>query len=84
MSKEDITYLVTIGNIPHYKCLDFTELSSHALGNKGKKVYCKYLCYAFRFLYKVEYENVKFIYAPTYSYNEVMQILKLAGIVESE
>jgi hypothetical protein len=28
VSKEDITYCVTIGNIPHCTCLDFTKMSS--------------------------------------------------------
>ena len=34
VSKEDITYRVAIGNIPHCTGLDFTKMSSHALGKK--------------------------------------------------
>ena len=33
--KHDITYHVTIGDIPHCTCLDFTKMSLHALGKKG-------------------------------------------------
>ena len=47
-------------------------------------MYCKHLYYVFRFLYKVDYESDKFIYAPTYTYNEVMQLLELISIIECE
>lgn len=57
-------------------------MPSQALGNKGK--YYKHLYYVFRFLYKVEYDNNKFNNAPTYTYNRVMQLLEMAGVVESE
>ena len=71
VSKKIITYRITIGDIPHCTCLDFTKMSSQALGKKGKWVYCKHLYYVFRFLCKVDYESDKFIHAPTYTYNEV-------------
>ena len=47
-------------------------------------MYCKHLHYVFGFLYKVDYESDKFIHAPTYTYNEVMRLLELVGIVECE
>ena len=34
VSKEDITYRITIGNIPHCTCPYFTTMSSHALRKK--------------------------------------------------
>ena len=71
VSKEDITYHVEIGDIPHRTCSDFKKMSSHALGKKGKWVYCKHLYYVFKFLCKVDYESHRFIHAPTYIYNEV-------------
>jgi len=73
ISKEDNTYCVTIGDIPHCTCFDFNKMSSQYLGNKEKWVYCKHLYYVFRFLCKVNYDSDKFIYTPTYSYNEVMR-----------
>lgn len=57
VSKEDSAYCVTVGNILHCTCLDFTEMPSHALGKKGKWVYYKHLCYVFRFMFKVDYET---------------------------
>jgi hypothetical protein len=47
------------------KIINYTKMSSHALGKKGKWLYCKHLCYVFRFLCKVDYESDKFIHAPT-------------------
>jgi hypothetical protein len=80
--KEDITYRVTIGDMPHCTCFDFTKMSSQSLEKKEKLMYCKHLYYVFRFLYKVDYDSVKFIHAPTYFYNKVMWLLELAGVVE--
>ena len=57
VSKEDITYCITIGDIPHCMCPNFTKMSSQALGKKWKLVYCKHLQYVFRFLCKVNYES---------------------------
>jgi hypothetical protein len=84
VSKVDVTYRITIGDIPHCTCPDFTKMSSQALGKKGKLMYCKHLYYVFRFLSKVDSESDKFIHAPTYTYNEVMRLLELAGVVECE
>jgi hypothetical protein len=84
VSKEDITYHVTIGDMLHCTCPDFTKMSSQSLEKKGKWMYCKHFYYVFRFLCKVDYDSDKFIRAPTYFYNEVMRILELAGVVERE
>jgi hypothetical protein len=84
VSKVDIAYRITIGDIPHCTCPDFTKMSSQALGKKKKLMYCKQLHYLFRFLSKADYEIDMFIHAPTYMYNEVMCLLELAGVVECE
>ena len=84
VSNDDIKYCVTIADMPHCTCPEFTKISSQSLGKKGKWVYCKHLYYVFRFLCKVDYGSDKFIHAPTYSYNEVMRLLELAGVVECE
>ena len=36
----------------------------------------------FNFLYKVDYKSVKFIHVLMYTYNKVMQLLELLGVVE--
>ena len=43
VSKEDNTYRVTIGDMPHCTCHDFIKISSQSLGKKRKWVYCKHL-----------------------------------------
>ena len=35
----------------------------------------------FRILCKVDYNNNKFIHSLTYSYNEVMQLFELVGVI---
>ena len=82
VSKEDITYRVTIGDMLHCTCFNFNKMSCQSLGNKEKWMYCKHLQYVFRFLCKVNYDSDKFIHAPTYSYNEVIRLLELAGVVD--
>ena len=73
ISKEDNFYCITIGDLPQCTSLDFVKLSSMALGKKRKWRYCKCLYYVFIFLCKVNYDNNKSTYTPTYStYNKVM------------
>ena len=84
VSKKDIMYRVIIGDMPHCTCLDFTKMSSQSLEKNETWVYCKHLYYMFRFLCKVDYDSDKFIHAPTYSYNKVIQLLELARVVECE
>ena len=45
ISKEDIVYCVTIGDIHHCTCHDFTKMPSQALGKERKWVYYKHLYY---------------------------------------
>ena len=47
-------------------------------------MHCRHLYYVFRFLCKVEYNNDKFVHAPTYVYREVVRVLELVGVVECE
>ena len=80
--REEKTNLVPIADIPQCNCPDFAKMLSLAVGKKGQWVSCKHLYYVFRYLCKVDYATDKFIHAPTFSYNEVMLLLELAGVVE--
>lgn len=82
VNDKDKAYLVSISTIPQCTCEDFVGMSFKAASRKW--VPCKHLYYVFRYLCKLNYETDKFIHQPTYSYNEVMQILELAGVVEKE
>ena len=79
--KEDNSYCVTFGNVPQCTCLDFTKMSFGALGKVGKWIYHKHLYDVFQFLCKVDHKTDKLIHAPTYTYNVVIQLLELAGVV---
>ena len=60
-------------------------MSSYALGKKGNGCIANiFMMSLYTFLCKVEYESDKFIHAPTYTYNEVMRLLKLVGIIKCE
>lgn len=67
VSREDNSYRVTISNMPQCIYPDFTKMSYGALQKKRKWVYCKHLYYVFQSQWKVDYENNKFIHAPTYT-----------------
>ena len=71
VSKEDIAYCVTITDMPHGTCPDFTKISSQSLGKKMKWMYCKHLYYVFRFLCKADYGNDKFIHTPSFVFNRM-------------
>jgi hypothetical protein len=53
-----------------------------ALGNKRKWLYYKHLYCVLGFPCKVDFQNDKFVYTSKYTYNKVMQLLELAGVVE--
>ena len=57
---------------------------SFIFGKKKEMDLLQMSYYVFRFLCKVDYNSDKFIHAPTYSYNEVMRLLELAGMVDCE
>ena len=82
VSKEEKTHLVSIAYIPQCTCPDFVKILALAVGKKGQWVSCKHLYYVFKYLCKVDCATDKFIHAPTFSYIDVMRLLKLAGVAE--
>ena len=61
ISKKDIAYRVTISNISHYTCLDFTKKSSQSFKKKGKWVYCKHCKMIFGYFIFFGYMNIFYI-----------------------
>lgn len=84
VSKDDVTYRVTIGNIPRCICLDSIKMSSQTLGKKGNGCIINIFIMSSKFLCKVGYESNKFIHGPTFNYNKAMQLLGLVGVDECE
>lgn len=78
-SKEDSSYKVishnaTTSTLPKYLPRLWERDGHECTANNT-------LCVDF---YEVDYENDQFVYAPTYTYNEVVRILELAGVIAHE
>ena len=78
----DKLYNLSISNLPECDCEDFKNMALKA--RSPKWVPCKHFYYVFMYLCKMDIDTHMFIHAPTYSYNEVMEVLELAGIVDPE
>ena len=62
---------------------DGTNMCFVALVKKAwKQVYCKHLNYVFKFLCQMDFRIDSFILSPTYTYNEIVQLLDLARVIE--
>lgn len=69
-------------DIPQCMSVDFVKRHLMLWGREW--LYCKDLYYVFRFMCYVDYNNDKFMYPPTYTYNKVMWLSHMVGVVESE
>jgi hypothetical protein len=74
-------YRITISHFPEYTCLDFQNMVVASIGKRGQYVNCKHLYYIFRYFCKMNYEDDKFIHFPSFSFNEVKQLLVRAQII---
>ena len=74
-------YYVSITNFPSCTCPSFVKMMSRALGKRLQWIYSKHMHYILRYLYKMDYKVDTFMHAPSYSYNQVMQILELAAVI---
>ena len=74
-------YRITISNLSSCTCPDFVRMSASSLGKKKQWVYCKHIYYVFRYLCKMDYRTETFMHAPSFSYNEVILLLQLAGVL---
>ena len=74
-------YYISITDFPSCTCLSFVKMMSGALGKQLQWIYCKHVYYIFRYICKMDYKVDTFMHAPSYSYNEVMQVLELAAVI---
>lgn len=82
VTKEETTYFMSIGDIPHMHLPRLCKDVINDSGNKGQWVFCKHLYYIFKYMCNVDYATDKFIHAPTFIYNEVMCLLELACVAK--
>ena len=73
-------YLITLCDLPSCTCPDFLKMISAALGKRGQWVNCKHIYYIFRYVCKMDYKEDTFLHAPSFSYNEVLNVLESAGV----
>ena len=73
-------YFITIGNFPECSCQNFKDMATKSLGKHGRWASCKHLYFVFTVIGSLKSERNAFIHAPTFSFNEVKQILE-SGIL---
>ena len=73
-------YLITIGTFPECICPSFKDMATKSLGKHGRWASCKHLYFVFSVIGSLELESDTFMHAPTFSFNEVKQILE-SGIL---
>ena len=74
-------YYISITDFPSCTCPSFVRMMSGALGKRLQWIYCKHMYYIFCYICKMDYKVDTFMHAPSYSYNEVMQVLELAAVI---
>ena len=73
-------YLITIGTFPECSCVFFKDMVTKSLGKHGKWASCKHLYFVFTVIGSLNSKRDAFIHAPSFSFNEVKQILE-SGIL---
>ena len=73
-------YLITISTFPECSCQNFKDMATKSLGKHGRWASCKHLYFIFTVIGSFKSERDPFIHAPTFSFNEVKQILE-SGIL---
>jgi hypothetical protein len=73
-------YLITIGSFPDCSCEYFKDMTTKSLGKRRGWTSCKHLCFVFTIIGSLNSERDAFIHAPSFSFNEVTQILE-SGIL---
>jgi hypothetical protein len=75
-------YLITIGSFPDCSYEYFKDMATKSLGKHGGWAICKHLYFVFTILGSLNSDRDPFIHAPSFSFNEVKQILE-SGILAS-
>jgi hypothetical protein len=73
-------YLITIGSFPECSCEHFKDMATKSLGKRGQWASCKHLYFVFTVIGSLNSDRNPFIHAPSFSFNEVKQILE-SGIL---
>jgi hypothetical protein len=69
-------YLITIDTFPECSCEYFKDMATKSLGKRGQWASCKHIYFVFIVIDSLNSERDAFIHAPSFSFNEVKQILE--------
>jgi hypothetical protein len=69
-------YMITIGPVSKCSCQYFKDMATKALGKRGQWANCKHLYFVFTVIGSLSSDRDAFIHAPSFSFNEVKQILE--------
>jgi hypothetical protein len=73
-------YMITIGSFPEYSCEYFKNMAAKSLDKRGQWANCKHLYFVFTVIGSLNSDRDAFIHAPSFSFNEVKQVLE-SGIL---
>ena len=68
-------YQITINHFSKCTCPDFLSMAVALIGKQGQYINYKHLYYIFHYFYKMNCQDDKFIHFPSFSFNEVKQLL---------
>jgi hypothetical protein len=74
-------YRITINHFPEYTCPDFLNMAVTSIEKRAPYVNYKHLYYIFRYFCKMNCQDDKFIHSPSFSFNEVKQLLVRVQII---
>jgi hypothetical protein len=74
-------YRITINHFLECTCPNFLNMAVASIGKRVPYVNCKHLYYIFRYFCKMNYQDDKIIHSPSFSFNEVKQLLVRAQII---
>jgi hypothetical protein len=74
-------YQIIISHFPECTCLDFLNMTVASIRKQGQYANYKHLYYIFRYFCKMNCEGKEFIHSPSFSFNEVKQLLIRAQII---
>ena len=69
-------HMITIGSFSKYSCQYFKDMATKALGKCGQWTSCKHLYFVFTIIGNLDSNSKAFIYAPSFIFDEVKQILE--------
>jgi hypothetical protein len=69
-------YMITIGSFPKCSCEYFKDMAAKSLDKHGQWANCKHLYFVFKVLGNLDSDRDAFIHAPSFSFNEVKQVLE--------